>query len=470
MKQLLVIFITLLFTINSTNADDSCVYDRCKCDYKKDELHIYCKSINVFPRTYEKIQDKINSFSITGNKIQSLPEDGFKNLRIDYLIISNNNITKLNSNSLRGIKYLSKLKLSEENFNTIEPNAFNWVKYTLAELELSKVELNSIRMDAFSNEFNVLKSLKVLKLHDNNLHEFKLEWISKFKNLKVLALTKNKFANLNSDIFISNDKIRVFDLTDNSFDDLNNILKALDPIRTDLKELLIAKNSIESLSNFKGFKSLKILDLSSNRIKILPNGAFDDLAELRYLYLSNNQIITIDNAAFGGLNHLAALNLSNNYISLVPAITRLDKLLSLDLSNQNSKLKNLNDYAFERSNPIYNLDIKLNSNELETFSPKAFCSHFSSYSNIKSINMSALSMKRINTCILKQLVSDQPIEVELNIEKSSKELSLGCELKSYLSELNIKLNGECKSTNKTLNAENLKVQGCKDFSCSGLKN
>jgi Leucine-rich repeat (LRR) protein len=137
--------------------------------------------------------------------------------------------------------------------------------------------------------------------------------------------------------------------------------------------LLISEDGTVDLSN-KGLKEfpkelfapenvkrIKILNLSYNRISVIPDtlGALVALTSLQKLYLYNNQISVIPDA-IATLTSLQILYLSDNQISVIPdAIAALTSLQELYLYNNRislipvslSRLRNLISFLFS-GNPI----------------------------------------------------------------------------------------------------------------------
>ncbi|XP_056331938.1 trophoblast glycoprotein-like [Danio aesculapii] len=58
--------------------------------------------------------------------------------------------------------------------------------------------------------------------------------------------------------------------------------------------------------------NLQRLDLSSNRLVLLPPGMFTPLPKLQYLYLNNNSLVAVYNCTFTGVENLLELDLSRN--------------------------------------------------------------------------------------------------------------------------------------------------------------
>ena len=83
--------------------------------------------------------------------------------------------------------------------------------------------------------------------------------------------------------------------------------------------------------------SLKLLDLSHNKLSILIKDAFCGFDTLQTLDLSSCSISSLQGGAFNGLHNLLNLDLYNNIISFINGATfaGLKRLQHLDLSNSN---------------------------------------------------------------------------------------------------------------------------------------
>lgn len=86
------------------------------------------------------------------------------------------------------------------------------------------------------------------------------------------------------------------------------------------------------MSNFGGMPKLRVLDLSSNHLNILPTGVFTYLRSLRSLTLSNNTITDLSTNVLRGLSSLRVLRLDWNSIpieqinDLFSDVSQLDEL------------------------------------------------------------------------------------------------------------------------------------------------
>lgn len=75
-----------------------------------------------------------------------------------------------------------------------------------------------------------------------------------------------------------------------------------------------------------GLRGLLRLDLSGNRLALLPPGMFSHLPGLQELFLANNSLAAIYGGTFTGVNHLRVLDLADNAF----ATFRTDDLRELD--------------------------------------------------------------------------------------------------------------------------------------------
>ena len=182
-------------------------------------------------------------------------------------------------------------------------------------------------------------------------------------------------------------------------------LKALCLIKfKNLDQLLLEENDIQSIdylpkNNFG--KSLKALDLSTNKISNIEALAKVDFPNLNHLFLTSNLITSIEIFAKVKFPHLIELNLSANKIESIAILSKVNfpKLIKLDLSkNQISdisvfesvKFPELEDLCLEQ-NKISVIDClkKLNCENLKKLKFEK--------NNLKSIDiLEKINFKKLN--------------------------------------------------------------------------
>lgn len=134
-----------------------------------------------------------------------------------------------------------------------------------------------------------------------------------------------------------------------------------------LNTLYLGRNAISSLVNvsFDGLESLRMIDLHQNKIRVLGSEmGFATLPNLEELNLADNEMLRIDPYAFTGLRRLKKLYLDKNRLSTVTVnvFSDLTQLVELDLSRNN--LKNLSNSSFSHLKSLETLT--LGANRLDT--------------------------------------------------------------------------------------------------------
>jgi Leucine-rich repeat (LRR) protein len=320
-------------------------------------------------------------------------------------------------------------------------------------------------------ELTILENLHTLKVTNMKLETFRLEWRMVLRNLSYLSLASNNLRYLNSDLFKYSPNLISLDLNQNNFLDLNDLFNSLKPLEKNLKELKLSSNLISQVPQSPKYEQLELLDLSNNQINNLNNNTFEKLTKLNYLHLSSNKLTQLSNNMFDNMENLLILVLNNNYLSKFPNITKLNKLQILDMTNQNGLLKVIPDYAFERiRNDSYSLNVILDSNDLVKFGSKAFCSRYSTNSQINNINLSYRTMKNLNKCQLKQLKTDFVSRVSLKVQQNENIIDYSdvcnCDLKLLASSFNIDLVGICGTLNNACANNKLIDMDCmQKFEC-----
>lgn len=230
------------------------------------------------------------------------------------------------------------------------------VSQFLLGIDLSSVELNDNDCSAtFSNMTRIqwlklvstgiehipkgietLTQLQRLTVSKNNIEQLSGNWCADLKSLRVFNARKNRITDdsLPDNLFAS-PQLQVVDL---SFNQLTQVPSGLSEV-----------------------KSLLVLNLSDNHIKMVQKELFANCPSLMVLDLSNNDIIGFP-TNLRRMPNLQSLNLSNNPLTLsqLRSISGLKKLTTLLLSNTSRRLDNIPSDLDTLPN-LQDLDISENS-------------------------------------------------------------------------------------------------------------
>ncbi|GKV43601.1 hypothetical protein SLEP1_g50872 [Rubroshorea leprosula] len=191
-----------------------------------------------------------------------------------------------------------------------------------------------------------LSNLEVLDLSYNRLNNSILSSLASLSSLKVLNLAGNQMEGslhipgVKRPLGLSN--LEVLDLSDNSFN--NTILSSLKGLSS-LRSLDLGWNQLKGILNIKelvGLNELKELDLSNNNVEsfVAPKGIKRPLglSNLEVLHLYNNSFSNTALSSLRGLPSLKILDLSENKLKgvlNVEELVGLNELKELDLSYNN---------------------------------------------------------------------------------------------------------------------------------------
>lgn len=253
-------------------------------------------------------------------------------------------------------------------------NLSNIAEIDLSFNEISTMESYSFRRDPISrydsrHQESSFTNLKTIRLNNNYLTIVKAEWFSDVPNLENLSLNDNAITNINlcaqfgqdalqmGPLFRRAPRVQCFSQLE-SFDISNNlknlevgpiqvnakmitisnvnaqvcyippntvVLRAAhnrissvvlaEPINTNLTELYLNHNNIDSVDFLFGLQSVEVIDLSHNALTQLNSDAFESLKYLSTLNISFNKFANIDFAFIKPATNLAHLDMSHNLLS-----------------------------------------------------------------------------------------------------------------------------------------------------------
>lgn len=228
---------------------------------------------------------------------------------LQFLDISNCNISVISQQFFNNITSLTTLDLSKNPLRTLESGVFD----TLTSLETLK--LNDCKLSSLAeNVFSALVNLKNLELAGNYLTNTNWpEVLGTLSRLEYLNLRKSGLVSLSEDTFSN---------------------------CTNLVSLILAENELRDMDVAATLGSsvnhLELLDLSNCKIKgPIAGDAFANSSRLRSLYLSGNPLFAPDlQEALAPLPKLEKLFLSNCGLRNLPdTFNVFENLLELDISH-----------------------------------------------------------------------------------------------------------------------------------------
>ena len=279
------------------------------------DLDVSCNLIPSVPESVGKIRS-LEHLDASHNKIVSLPNALFYLSNLTTLLLSNNMIENFGLDSTNVLKKLSELNIS-----------FN--KFT-------KIDI----------EFEFFINLKTLRASHNNLSKIG-PLIGELHSLQTLDFSYNMIETLTNSFEMCT-SITFLDLSHNEFSEVPQSISCFNLLKN--LNLSSCKISTGLYSSFfdNMLSTLEHLDLSCNRIPVLPSSFYNLKAVLK-CDLSVNCISEID-FNIGSLDSIIELNLSSNKISSIPhTISKLMHLEALDLSH------NIIDYLPKEFGDIVNL-------------------------------------------------------------------------------------------------------------------
>ncbi|XP_066528909.1 podocan [Hoplias malabaricus] len=227
-----------------------------------------------------------------------------------YLDLSNNNLTEVPSGLPRS---LVLLHLEKNSINRIPADALTPIR----NLEYLLLHNNRLRARAIDKDaFRGLKRLHTLHMYNNLLERVPRGMP---RRAKTLMLLHNLISEIGRDDLINLHTLTELNLSYNRLTSGRLHREAFRKLRV-LESLDLSGNRLQMLP--LGLpKSLQLLRVKDNHITELPEGSLGGMSKLKEFYLSNNQlkINSFYQGAWQELSSLTTLDLTGNLLSHVPA-------------------------------------------------------------------------------------------------------------------------------------------------------
>uniref|UniRef100_A0A8C6ZJ36 Leucine rich repeat containing G protein-coupled receptor 5 n=1 Tax=Nothoprocta perdicaria TaxID=30464 RepID=A0A8C6ZJ36_NOTPE len=322
----------------------------------------------------------LEELRLAGNGLTYIPKGAFAGLfSLKVLMLQNNQLRQVPAEALQNLRSLQSLRLDANHISYVPPNCFSGL-VSLRHLWLDDNSLTEIPVQAFRS----LPALQAMTLALNKIHHIPDYAFGNLSSLVVLHLHNNRIYSLGKKCFDGLHSLETLDLNYNSLDEFPTAIRTL----TNLKELGFHSNNIKSIPEraFVGNPSLNTIHFYDNPIQLVGKSAFQHLPELRTLTLNGAsqitefpdltgttslesltltgaQITSLPKSACDQLPNLQVLDLSYNLLEDLPCFTACKKLQKMDLAW--NKIKIIHPNAFSSLPSLIKLDVS--SNLLSSF-------------------------------------------------------------------------------------------------------
>uniref|UniRef100_A0AC34R5G5 TIR domain-containing protein n=1 Tax=Panagrolaimus sp. JU765 TaxID=591449 RepID=A0AC34R5G5_9BILA len=241
---------------------------------------IYHLDVGVFADVGRKLQ----KLDFSSNMLRQLPMAVEKLAKIRSMDFSKNQIEKLQIYLLEKMVHLSRLDLSDNKISLIESYVFYNCPH-LTDLNLSNNRIDSLAKDAFEN----CPRLHSLDLSQNKISGFSRS-IVELKTLRFLNASKNNLEILEWSEFP--DEILNLDLSWNKISTIGAATESR------VKKINLKSNKLTRVLQGQLSRQIEQIDLSSNLVEFIEEGALIPLTNLKVINLKDNQLKSIQKAAF----------------------------------------------------------------------------------------------------------------------------------------------------------------------------
>lgn len=331
----------------------------------------------------------VEMLSFSRMKIEYVNHTMFKDLnRVISLDLSDNEIRIIEDMSFANMTALQRLNLSGNAVTSLSKNMLpigvRNASSSLQIVDLSRGTLREIESSSFSSH----RQLETLLLNDNALVTVGSNTLEVLINLQTLDLSRNDILDITDGAFSTNAKLQVLHLEHNR---IHTILPGAFRGLVGLRELYLQFNELtKALSS--PLPELRILDMSSNRLRSLPE--FDG-NNLTLLNVSMNPLTKLEGKYFLTRNRLQSVNLSFCNLDEIPysnMFNRVNLLQTLDLTG--NRIKSLPNVTL----PILT-DLYIGGNKIREISEK----HVRYIGNLTYLDMRKTNFTSIDVKIFKTL-------------------------------------------------------------------
>ncbi|CAH1183084.1 unnamed protein product [Phaedon cochleariae] len=375
--------------------------------------------------------------------------------RLVFLDMRHNQLRTIPFGALRGHPTIEQIDLGFNRLRSIDKEAFIAMP-ALRELKLAN---NSVS-DLFPAPFWNLPALKGLDLSKNGLGRLQPMFLSNVGALRRVDLSQNLLSFVDPEAFVPTPFLEHINMSSNVLKGLHvvtlrhlrqlyevdlshNFLRAVPgELPRNIEYLHLRNNEITGLSPQElELPSLRVLDLSKNRIDGLPKGSLKRLVNLKRLYLGSNLITSLEEFSLDGLNNLETLDLGNNRLVQIYQ-NSLKPLISLRYFNvENNQISVLGSELLISSKNV--LQINLSGNQLPEILARTLDTNKQTEyldisdnlliqipqtvydnTNLKKLDLTNNRIKTINATIINSLTNLRELRLTKNFIQTIEEGSL----------------------------------------------
>ena len=266
--------------------------------------HISNNHIKHFPWADLSKLESLTHIDVSNNELTALTNydtGGFRNL--SFLNVGSNHITAI-TDGFFSMPSLTILDIGKNRLKTLPWNALSELDY-LESMRASRNELTSLRNKTIGG----FKSLKMLEIKNNHIVDIE-EGFLDIPSLNTVDVSGNMLKQLP---WADLSKLQFIYASGNRITELGN--KDTKGFKY-LVHLNVGSNHIAAIAGgFFSMPSLTILHIDQNRLRTLPWRALSKLDHLESLFASYNKLTILRNNTIGGFKRLKYLHISGNRIS-----------------------------------------------------------------------------------------------------------------------------------------------------------
>lgn len=348
---------------------------KCECRYPRSKRY----EVDCHARGFSKLPGQVNytlqegdaTGNFSYNSISEIPNFYFLYMKhFDILDFTSNSISKLEENSLTGLKtILTSLNLSKNRLSSIPPMALRYyIRLKMLDLSGNKVsspcQIHTADVMTYSLAYNGITQLPDQCFKDST-------------KVQTLDLTGNRITSIGSEAFRGMDLLVTLSLADNQLSDLGNGLHSLISLDK-FESLSLRGNQIKYLSSVCRYvlPYIHSIDFGYNRLLDIQQFCFKPYSTAGhvsslFLNFEHNHLTSLAGFVFTGLEErLTQLKLNHNQISEVNvnAFKSLEKLRLLNMDNNRiTSLEFLRDWE---DNTLQ--EFSINNNLVRELSPRVF--------------------------------------------------------------------------------------------------